>query len=542
MHNPRFSLRHPHPRRRAFLGGLTGALAWPALGLPGRLAAQTAAETAPRTAPVADAGEPFSFDLLSEWMQAASRGEPRPPEQVKGFLTELDYDGYQRIGFRRDHTRWTETGTAGFRLNAFHLGWLFKEPVHLHEVENGRARGIGFSTSDFEYHGLETEIPEDFDLPGVAGFRLMHPLNRADKFDEVAAFLGASYFRALGRGNLYGLSARGLAVNTGHPDGEEFPRFTDFWLERPAPGAASVTLYAALRSESLTGAYRFVLTPGETTVVDVTARLYFRSDIAQLGIAPLTSMFLFGGADQGPFDDYRPAVHDSEALVVNLASGETLFRPLSNPPRLAGSYFTAENPVSFGLVQRERDFENYLDAQAHYGERPSLMIEPLGDWGRGTVRLMEIPSDLEGNDNIVAYWIPEAPARAGGQMEISYRQHWGMTPPGDGSSHHARILRTRAGKGGVSGVKSKNDRRKFVIDFGGGLLGELPDGAEVTPDVTALRGEIVETVLSRIPGTDTWRLVIEARGEPGSSVELKAALTGYGRALSETWVYQWVKE
>jgi glucans biosynthesis protein len=376
----------------------------------------------------------------------------------------------------------------------------------------------------------------------VAGFRLMAPLNRADKFDEVAAFLGASYFRALGRGNLYGLSARGLAVNTGFPDGEEFPRFTDFWLERPAPGAASVTLYAALRSESLTGAYRFVLTPGETTVVDVTARLFFRSDIGQLGIAPLTSMFLFGGADQGPFDDYRPAVHDSEALVVNLASGETLFRPLSNPPRLAGSYFAVENPVSFGLVQRERDFENYLDAQAHYGERPSLMIEPLGQWGRGTVRLMEIPSDLEGNDNIVAYWIPETPARAGGQLELSYRQHWGMTPPGDGSSQRARVLRTRAGKGGVSGVKSKTDRRKFVIDFGGGLLGELPEGAEVTPDVSALRGEIVETVLARIPGTDTWRLVIEARGEPGSSVELKAALAGYGRALSETWVYQWVKE
>jgi len=527
-------LRSPH--RRAFLGGLTGSIALPALFGPLRLRAQ---ESQPAVAPE---GEPFSFDILSEWMQAAAKGEPREPEQVEGFLAELDYDAYQRIVFDRDRLRWDQTGPGGFRLNAFHLGWLFKEPVHLHEVENGRARGMGFSTADFEYHGLEKEIPEDFGLPGVAGFRVLAPLNRADKFDELAAFLGASYFRALGRDTLYGLSARGLAVNTGMADGEEFPVFTDFWLERPAPGAESVTLYAALRSESLTGAYRFVMTPGETTTVDVTARLFFRRDIEQLGVAPLTSMFLFGGADAGPFDDYRPAVHDSEALVMNLASGETFFRPLNNPPRLAGSYFSVESPRSFGLVQRERDFENYLDAQARYEMRPSLMIEPIGDWGRGIVRLMEIPSDLEGNDNIVAYWIPEKEARAGDQLEISYRQHWGMSPPGDGSSQRARILRTRAGKGGVSGVKGDTDKRKFVIDFAGGLLSELPEGSEVTPEVSASRGEIVETVLSRIPGSDTWRLVIEARGEDGASTELKANLSGFGRTLSETWVYQWVLE
>lgn len=531
------TVRSPRPpHRRAFLGGLGGSLTLPMLLSPARLFAQDAA------APAAPEGEAFSFDILSEWMLAASKGEPKAPEQVGGFLAELDYDGYQRIAFDRDRTRWADTGEGGFRVNAFHLGWLFKEPVHLHEVEDGKAHGMGFSTADFEYHGLDQEIPEDFDLPGVAGFRVLAPLNRADRYDEVAAFLGASYFRALGRDTHYGLSARGLAVNTGQPDGEEFPLFTDFWLERPAPGSETVTIYAALRSESLTGAYRFVLNPGETTTVDVTARLFFRSDIEQLGIAPLTSMFLFGGADQGPFDDYRPAVHDSEALVVNMASGETFFRPLNNPPRLAGSYFSAENPVSFGLVQRERDFENYLDAQARYETRPSLMIEPIGQWGRGIVRLMEIPSDLEGNDNIVAYWIPEKPARAGDQLEISYRQHWGAAPQGDGSSQHARVVRTRAGKGGVSGVKGKTDKRKFVIDFEGGLLAELPAEGEVTPEVNASRGEIVEKVLSRVPGTNVWRLVIEARAEAGATVELKALLTGYGRVLTETWVYQWVKE
>ncbi|WP_375690109.1 glucan biosynthesis protein [Pseudooceanicola sp. LIPI14-2-Ac024] len=500
--------------------------------------AQTVAATAPSEAPES---KPFSFEILTEWMQMAARGDATPPEQVSGFLTELDYDDYQRIRFDPERVRWTEDGSS-VHLNAFHLGWLFKEPVHIHEVVDGQATEMPFSTADFIYDDVEAEIPEDFGLPGVAGFRLMTPINRADKFDEMAAFLGASYFRALGRDTLYGLSARGLAVNTGLPEGEEFPRFNAFWIERPVPGAETVTLYAALRSPSVTGAYKFVLTPGATTTVDVTARLFFREDIGQLGIAPLTSMYLHGGVDQGGFDDFRPSVHDSEALVMNLASGETFVRPLNNPPHLAGSYFTAENPTSFGLVQRNRDFDNYLDAQAHYERRPSLMIEPLGDWGKGMVRLMEIPSDLEGNDNIVAYWIPETPARAGGSMEISYRQHWGLTPPGDGSDDRARILRTRAGKGGVAGVKKETDRRKFVIDFDGALLAELPDAAEVSPSVSVANGEVAEAVLSRIPGTGTWRLVIEAAGEPGATVELKAALTGYGKVLTETWVYQWVKE
>ncbi|WP_369597069.1 glucan biosynthesis protein [Oceanicola sp. 22II-s10i] len=496
--------------------------------------------TLPRRARAQD-GEPFSFDALTERMRLESLSDPLSAPTVDGFLTELDYDDYQRIRFRQDHARWSGDGSR-FRVNAFHPGWLFRELVAVHEVVDGVARPMRFSTGDFEYFDPKTGVPEAFDLPGVAGVRLLNPLNRADKFDELLSFLGASYFRALGQDTLYGLSARGLAVNTGHSDGEEFPRFSAFWLERPAPGAQRVTIYAALNSASVTGAYRFVVTPGTDTVMEVTARLFLRRDVAQLGIAPLTSMFLFGGGDRMGFDDYRPAVHDSEALVVNLASGETLYRPLKNPARLAGSYLGMENPVSFGLVQRTRDFDEYLDAQAHYERRPSLMVEPIGDWGKGTVRLIEIPSELEGNDNIAAFWTPEAPATAGSQVEVAYRLHWGREPAGDGSSLRARILRTRAGKGGVSGVDGDSGRRKFVIDFKGGLLRELPADAEVTPVVSATRGRVSETVLSRIDGSDVWRLVIEVEAEARAAVELRAHLAGFGDVLSETWLYQWVKE
>ncbi|MBL6428891.1 MAG: glucan biosynthesis protein G [Maritimibacter sp.] len=523
--------------RRQVLTGLLSTAALAPMAWPLRSLAQDAAEAAPEASPTT----PFSFDWLSERMQTAATGAPQAPEQITGFLTEFDYDDYQRVRFRRDRTRWTETENAPFHLNAFHLGWLFNEPVHLYEVTDGQAVPMRFTTADFDYSDVKTEIPNNFEMAGVAGFRLMTPLNRADHYDELAAFLGASYFRALGRGNVYGLSARGLAVNTGMPDGEEFPRFTEFWLEKAAEGDASVTLYAALRSKSVTGAYRFVLTPGETTTVDVTARLFMRENVQQLGVAPLTSMFLFGGADPGAFDDFRPAVHDSDHLILNTRAGDTYLRPLVNPSRLGNSYLAAQDPASFGLIQRERDFDQYLDAQAHYERRPSLIVEPLGDWGRGSVRLLEIPSDLEGNDNIVAYWVPDGPARQGDAFEFSYRLHWGLAPRGDRASERARVLRTRVGKGGVAGVKGTTDRKKFVIDFDGGLLAELPRDADIEPKVTVLRGELSQAILSPVEGTDLWRLVIEAVPGDGS-MELQAVLTGYGRILSETWLYQWVSE
>lgn len=522
--------------RRAVLLGLLSSAAVTALAPP-HLALAQDADVRP------DDGTPFSFDWLTDQMRAAAKSPAAPAEAVEGFLTEFTYDDYQRVRFRRDRTRWADAENAPFQLNAFHLGWLFNEPVHMYEVVDGVARKMPFSTADFDYANVKTAIPEDFEMPGVAGFRLMTPLNRADHYDELAAFLGASYFRALGRGNVYGLSARGLAVNTGMARGEEFPRFSDFWIERPGQGSDAVIVHAALQSASVTGAYRFVLRPGETTTVDVTVRLFLREDVEQLGIAPLTSMFLFGGADPGNFDDFRPAVHDSDHLVLNTRSGDTYVRPLVNPGRLGNSYLGAQNPVSFGLIQRERDFDQYLDAQAHYERRPSLMVEPIGDWGQGMVRLLEIPSDLEANDNIVAYWVPAGQARKGDTYELSYRLHWGLAPMGDRSSQHARILRTRVGKGGVAGVHTKTDRKKFVIDFEGGLLSELPREAEIEPKVSVQHGELSQAILSPVEGTDIWRLVIEALPEGGqTAMEIQAVLTGYGRNLSETWAYQWVTE
>lgn len=517
------------PSRRHVLASLLCSATAPALLGAGMAQAQ-------------DGGLPFTFDALTERMRGLAAEDSAPREEIDGPLTEIDYDDFNRIRFRPDHLRWADDKDRQFRLNAFHLGWLFREPVHMYELVDGVSRPMVFSTADFNYADVKTELPEGLVLPGVAGFRLMAPFNRADLFDEIGAFLGASYFRLLGRNNRYGLSARGLAVNTGLSGEEEFPRFTEFYIERPAPGATTITLYAALQSESVTGAYRFVITPGRDTQADVTARLFFRNDIEQLGIAPLTSMYLFGGADPGNFGDFRPAVHDNDALVLNSGRSEAYFRPLSNPPRLASSYLGMQSPQSFGLVQRERSFDQYLDAESHYERRPSLIVEPLGDWGEGNVRLLEIPTKTETNDNIVAFWIPKSPAKAGGAMEFSYRLHWGMSPRGDGDASRARVLRSRVGVGGVAGVEEQTDRQKFVIDFFGGALSELPADAEVVPVTSATRGEISQVVLSKTDEDGVWRMVIEAITEPGSSMEMTARIEGYGQVLSESWLFQWMRQ
>lgn len=503
---------------------------------PAALRAQDAGSTTP---PVVAAPQQFSFETLTAAMKALSATPHTTAPAPEGFLGQLSYDDYRLIRFRDDRARWNEDG-SNFRLAAFHMGWLFPEPVVIYDVANGMATEMQFSTDDFEYlNELAARVPEHASLPGVAGIRLNYALNRPDKMDELAAFVGASYFRALGRGSAYGLSARGLAVNTATPQGEEFPRFSNFYLERGPANSQSLTLYATLDGPSVTGAYRFVITPGAATVMDVTAHLFFRKDVEELGLTPLTSMFLFSEKNRAQFDDYRPNVHDSDGLRIERSDGDVIWRPLNNPPQLAGSYFPEEAPKSFGLYQRDRRFESFEDTGARYERRPSLKVEPLSDWGKGFVRLVEIPSDLEANDNIVAYWVPEAKAKAGDSLEIAYRLHWGDLPHDD-DEPLAYVDETRAGQGGFSGAEAKPGLRKFVIDFKGGLLAQLDSTSPVEPVVTIANATLSGTTLEHIQSSGMWRLVLDVSADSGAVVEMSAHLAGFGRKLTEMWLYQWV--
>jgi glucans biosynthesis protein len=482
----------------------------------------------------------WGFDQLSELARKRAAAPFRPPDTaLPPALAALDYDGLRDIRFRPTHALWRDSGNA-FEAMFFHRGRYHPEPVRIHEIDaNGNARPVPWRAGDYDFGANRLSTAGWPDL-GHAGFRVHYPLNTAAYKDELAVFLGASYFRALGAGQQYGLSARALAVDTVGANGpEEFPRFTDFWLQRPAPGAKQLVVDALLDSPRLAAAYRFVITPGEQTKMEVHARVFLRATdrpITTLGVAPLTSMFLFG-ENQPRAGDFRPEVHDSDGLMIASASGEWLWRPLQNPRELLVTSFALDGVRGFGLMQRDRAFANYEDTEARYERRPSAWVRPLGEWGPGRVELVQLSTPDETHDNIVAYWVPSRLPAAGEPFDYAYELAWqGDTqqrPPGAWATQSRRGLGYHRPEEAatVAGLV------QYVVDFTGPALDALAPDAPVQPVATAdANGRIEQQLAWFNPGSRTWRLVLRMRPvDPTRPVELRAFLQHGNDIVSETW-------
>lgn len=481
--------------------------------------------------------EPFRPALVRERAQALAAAPYAPPvETLPESLAGLDYDQYRDIRFRPESAIWAGTPSP-FQLQAFHLGFGYREPVALNVVEGGAARRLIFDPAMFSYGPLVENPPSVIEDLGFSGFRIHARVNSEDYLDEFAVFQGASYFRAVARGQVYGLSARGLAIATAEPTGEEFPTFREFWIETPADDADTIVVHALLDSPSTTGAYRFGLRPGASTVTEVEAVLYPRVDVATVGIAPLTSMFYFAGHDRVGIDDFRGAVHDSEGLLMWNGEGEWLWRPILNPDTLQISSFLDSKPHGFGLMQRERDFRVYQDLEADYHRRPSLWVEPIGDWGAGAVTLVEIPTDAEVHDNIVAFWRPRMPLAAGVPLRLAYRLHWRGEPPVEHGL--AKVRRTLVGLSEVGRPQRERDKRVFVIDFAGEGLVEL-GAAPITTQASASAGLLSPPVVKIEPEVGGVRVSLELDPQGAAVSELRCALVRDGAVVSETWLYRWL--
>jgi glucans biosynthesis protein len=462
-----------------------------------------------------------------------ANGDKLPTE-----LTALDYDQMRLIRFRDERATWF-TEQLPFHAQFFHPGGTQTDTVRINEItEGGTVQPIPFQTDRFDYR--QVVDPSGWGDVGYAGFRLLHPVNQPGTMDEIAAFVGASYFRALGKDQRYGLSARGLAIDTVGAGAEEFPRFTEFWLERPAPGATQVTVYALLESPRSTGAYRFVIRPGQQTVMTVHARVYLRAGsapVTTLGLAPLTSMFTFGD-NQRHATDFRPEVHDSDGLMVVTGEGEWLWRPLQNPRQPVVSSFSMQQLRGFGLMQRDRAFASFEDVEARYDRRPSAWVQPLGDWGPGRVELVQLPTPDETHDNIVAYWVPARTPQPGEALELAYELAWQGDDPTRPPS--AWVTQTRKGYGYTKLSPQEQARQpQFVLDFAGPSLAALPAGADVRARVsTDSNGRVLEALAYPNPATRTWRAVIRVeRIDPTRPVELRAFLQHQNHTLSETWTH-----
>ncbi len=454
-------------------------------------------------------------------------------DALPDFFKNLDYDQYRDIRFRADKSVWRAEGLP-FELQFAPLGFLFKQRVAINLVEDGEVRPVAYTNElfDFGRNQVPANLPADL---GFAGFKVLYPLHSDSHYDEVAVFLGASYFRAVGQNQNYGLSVRGLAIDTGLPKPEEFPWFREFWVEKPAKDATELVVHALLDSQSVTGAYRFVIKPGLNTQIEVKANLFVRDRVQKLGVAPLTSMFLHGAMKERFFDDFRPQVHDSDGLLLATGNGEWIWRPLNNPVRLRISAYQDSNPRGFGLLQRDRAFDDYQDLEAHYHNRPSIWVEPQGDWGKGSVQLIEIPSDAERYDNIAAFWVPEKPVEPGQQLEFNYRLSFFLDLPN--LSPGGRALTSRVGAGGAGDLDPS--RRRFVIDFGGEALAKLADDAPVEAVVSASTGQVENVVAHKNPHTNGWRLSFELLPQGGEPSELRCFLKLGNDVLTETWSYQW---
>jgi glucans biosynthesis protein len=476
----------------------------------------------------------FDFDDVAQRAQAEARiAYQTPPRVVPPELAALSYDQYRDIRFRPEHALLRRDGLP-FELMFFHLGKFQTLPVVVNELVSGSVRHIRFDPSDFDY-GKNRLSPSTWPDLGYAGFRVHYALNTASYKDELAVFLGASYFRALGGGQRYGLSARGLAIDTAGGQGEEFPRFKEFWIERPAVDAKALTVYALLDSQRATGAYRFTLIPGAQTVVEVRARLFLRAGVATLGIAPLTSMF-HHGENSPRRDDFRPEVHDSDGLMLATADGqggsEWLWRPLANPSRPLTTSFAVRELEGFGLMQRDRAFSSYEDVEARYERRPSAWVVPVGRWGPGRVELLQLPTPDETHDNIVAYWVPAQPPAPGQPLDLAYRIFW----QGDEQARPPNGWTVQSRFGGGYAPLGK-DEFQYVVDFAGPALDTLPADAAVDAVITPSgNARLVERNAYRNDARGGWRMTLRvARIDPTQPVELRAFLQQGHHALTETW-------
>jgi periplasmic glucans biosynthesis protein len=475
-------------------------------------------------------GTPFSSATVRETARRLAAEPFKAPDQsLPDNLTGLSYDLYRDMRYLRDRALWRGENLP-FEVQFFHRGFIYNVPVEIFTVQNGRAQPFAYSRDLFNF-GTRLTPPEPDANLGFSGFRLHGPLNRPDYFDEVAVFQGASYFRGLAKGQVYGISARGLAIKTAEGSGEEFPFFRSFWLERPQPGTGSIVVHALLDSESATAAYRFTIRPGDTTIFDVEMAIYPRVEIPQAGLAPLTSMFYFDANDRVGIDDFRPGVHDSDGLAMWSGRGERLWRPLSNPQNLEISVFNDVNPRGFGLMQRQIKFEDYYDLEARYDKRPSLWVEPIGDWGEGAVHLIEIPTKQEIHDNIVAFWRPRDPLRPGAEYIYTYRLHWCWPQAVQGTL--ARFEETRLGR------SLNNNRLLFVMDVMGEGLKDIPLDDQVRAEITTSRGKIHHPVIQPNPETGGWRLNFEVDPEDANVMELRAQLKRADQNISEAWIYRW---
>lgn len=473
---------------------------------------------------------PFRAGLVADMARAAAKQAYKPlPNDLPDQFSKLTYDQYVAIRAKPSAIIWANE-TLGFALEPLHRGFIFSSPVTINLVSQGQAQRVIYNTAQFDFGKIAP--PARMGDIGFSGFGILVP-QKDNGLTQIATIQGASFFRAIAQGQRFGVMARALSIKTADSRGEEFPAIRSVWIEEPNLATDALVIHAFIDSESMTGAYRFTLHPGEATIIDTECTLFARAKVDNFGIATMSGTIVSDAIDHRLPDDTRLRIADVGGLQMSTGHGEWLWRAISNRETLQISTFVDENPHGFGFLQRDRAFHDYQDDDQHWEIRPSLWIQPIGDWGAGGVELIEIPNKSESNDNIIAYWRPQQPLAAGGETSFAYRQFWCWNPPEQPAL--ALVTDSRSGRG------SDQKRRRFLVEFQGDLLGDAQQSAAVKPVLTASPGAVVFIKTYPYPNIKTYRTLFEI--DPGSETasELRLVLENGGKPISETWLYRWTR-
>ena len=483
----------------------------------------------PKPAPAAPA---FDSASVVEAARALSKKPYKgPAADLPEPFASLTQEQYAGIRNQPGSAIWASEST-GYAIEPLHRGFVFTTPVSIDVIEEGVQRRLAYNPADFSFGQIKPPA-EGKDL-GFSGFRVLR-LREGQPPVEVAIFQGASFFRAMASGQNYGVAARGLSIRTADPKGEEFPLFRAIWIEKPNLASDALVIHALLDSESVSGAYRFTLRAAEATIIDTECTLFPRVNLDHVGVAAMTATHVSGTLDRRRSDDVRPGIYDVAGLAMLNGKSEWLWRPVSNRETLQLSAFVDENPHGFGFLQRDREFGRFLDDDNRWERRPSLWIEPIGDWGQGYVTLVEIPSESEVNQNIIAYWRPRAVMAAGSEVMFAWRQLWCWTPPDRPSS--ATVTLSRGGR--PAGAPANTRKRHFMVDFNSDMFADPQRSAEISPQIAASPGSVSSVRTFINPDRKTYRVTFDV--DPGNEglSELRLQLEAQGKPVSESWMYRW---
>ncbi|HUB65226.1 MAG TPA: glucan biosynthesis protein D [Methylocella sp.] len=474
-------------------------------------------------------GEPSAFDpgMVTEAARSLSKQPFRPlPSDLPNVFRNLTYEQYAAIRQRPGTAIWAAEN-IGFMIEPLHRGFLFSSPVEINLVAEAKARRILYDPALFDFDKIT--VASDIGDIGFSGFRVL--AQGQSGFFELAIFQGASFFRATAPGQTLGTMARAMSIKTADPRGEEFPAFRTVWIERPTLAASALVIHALIDSESVSGAYRFTLRPGDATIIDTECALFARVAVDNLGLATMSATHLSGPIGERHDDDLRPSVSEVSGLQMLTGKGEWLWRPVANRDTLQISTFVDETPHGFGFLQRDRNFDHYQDDDQHFETRPSLWIEPIGDWSSGSFHLIEIPSTSETNRNIIGYWKPKQTLAAGSETFFAYRQFWCWNPPQQPPL--AISTQSRSGRG------SSPKRRRFLVEFSGAILSSPENMDALKPNLNVAPGSIV--AVRTFPSADKKSCRILFEIDPGNEPfsEMRLVLEAGGKPLSETWLYRW---